>query len=329
MRKAQSKNISPIFIGGHRKSGTTVLLNLLDGHPGLCVYPMDINIMYAYYPLYEDRSDQVKMERLDKVVFQDMGKRPERIEECLDIDKYRKQFYKNMNGREYIIEEVIKQLLISYRQIYSMTNKESECDRIAAKETSIEIYSHEIYEWFPDAKFIHLIRDPRDNYSAIKSGVKRYYAKYGDDEKTLLHSLIERCKLGMSKAQINLKRFGEDRYKIVKFEDLVNNPQITLREIADFLLIEYQECMLIPTCMKRPTTGNSFEEIDFAKLSNVNIGRWRERISSIEARIIEFHFKDLMRTYDYPIEYDEYQQSDAASEFYKWANYNYHYSDRF
>ena len=60
-----------LFLGGHRKCGTTMLLNLLDGHPELCVYPTDITMLYAYFPTYEegDFSPSEKKDRLDAVIF--------------------------------------------------------------------------------------------------------------------------------------------------------------------------------------------------------------------------------------------------------------------
>ena len=39
-----------LFITGHRKSGTTMLASLFDGHKDLSVYPTDLSLMYAYYP---------------------------------------------------------------------------------------------------------------------------------------------------------------------------------------------------------------------------------------------------------------------------------------
>ena len=39
-----------IFLTGHRKSGTTLLKSLLDGHPKISSYPTDLTLMYSYFP---------------------------------------------------------------------------------------------------------------------------------------------------------------------------------------------------------------------------------------------------------------------------------------
>ena len=41
-----------IIITGARRSGTTFLLDLLDGHPDLVVFPTDLRILYAYFPYF-------------------------------------------------------------------------------------------------------------------------------------------------------------------------------------------------------------------------------------------------------------------------------------
>ena len=63
----------PIFICGHRKSGTTMFHNLFDGHEELLVYPSDLNLLYAYFPIYisEKYSDEERLERLDTVLFKE------------------------------------------------------------------------------------------------------------------------------------------------------------------------------------------------------------------------------------------------------------------
>ena len=40
----------PVFLCGHRKSGTTMLLALLDSHPELLTYPADSAFFYRVYP---------------------------------------------------------------------------------------------------------------------------------------------------------------------------------------------------------------------------------------------------------------------------------------
>jgi len=320
--------IHPVFLAGHRKSGTTMFLNLLDSHPELCVYPVDITVLYAYFPLFESSSyaPEERKKRVEKVVFKHLQKQ-EVITKQLDVVKFRKAFGARMEGKDYKTKDVIENLMLSYQEVQGINPKAVKGSVI--KETSVEIYAGEIFEWFPEAKFVHLIRDPRDNFAALKSGIDKLYKGYGDDAKTILHSLLERAHLGMKMADINVRRFGKERYKILRFEDLVAHPLKTLKGLCDFLEIGYNESLVTPTLLGQPTRGNNFEKMDFSKISGKNIGRWKERIDLREAMVIEFHFKELMERFDYKFCFSEAEQADAAADFYKWSNYKYHYFDAF
>ena len=50
------------------------------------------------------------------------------------------------------------------------------------KETSQSIYSLKLHKKNIDIKNIQIIRDPRDNYSSIKSVVSSYYNKMSENE---------------------------------------------------------------------------------------------------------------------------------------------------
>ena len=53
----------PIFICGHRKSGTTMLTSLFDDHDDLLVYPSDSMFFYKVFPacLNLDKSENIKL----------------------------------------------------------------------------------------------------------------------------------------------------------------------------------------------------------------------------------------------------------------------------
>ena len=63
-----------IFVCGHRKGGTSMFHNLFDGHSEVCVYPVDLNILYGYFPQFTQGtfSTQQLINRLDRVIFKDL-----------------------------------------------------------------------------------------------------------------------------------------------------------------------------------------------------------------------------------------------------------------
>ena len=199
-------------------------------------------------------------------------------------------------------------------------------ERWVEKTTSTEIYATEIIKWFPRAKFIQLVRDPRDNWAALKAAWEGRYRKFNDSSLTLLQSLLERGKLGMELAILNQKIIGRKQYLIVRFEDLVSQPKKYLTEICKFLNIKYQADLLKPTVLGKWWPGNSFENLKFKGPSKAKVGQWPKRITKEEAHLVEYYFYDLMKHFNYRPKSTLKQRVAAAVKHYKWHNFAQVYS---
>ena len=92
----------------------------------------------------------------------------------------------------------------------------------------------QMQEVFPDAKFIHVIRDGSDSWISI------YNRGWWD------RSFPRICEYWSScvKAAIKGKSFSAGQYFEIRYEDLVSNPQATLEKVCIFLNIEYYSSML-------------------------------------------------------------------------------------
>ncbi len=319
----------PIFICGHRKSGTTMFHNLFDGHEELLVYPSDLNLLYAYFPVYlsDKYSNEDRLKRLDTVLFKDLEfqLKNENICHLIDIQLFRELFFKSLKDSDLCnMKVIITKLINSFSKVKNKPNRIP-----VIKETSLEIYCKEVLNWFPNSKFLHLVRDPRDNYAALKSGVKSYYSKMGEDEKQTLASLIFRTRFGLEMGLANINKYGKEKYLFIKFDQLVNNIEIEIKEIIKFIGINFKDTLLVPTRLGNEIKGNNFDGNKFNKVSNKNIGRWIERISEDEAKVIEFHLGNLMKKFCFDLRFDHNESAIAAVDFYKWQNYKYFFSDRF
>ena len=321
-----------IFLGGHRKCGTTMLVNLFDGHDRCCVYPTDICVLYGYFPKYviEKHTVEERLSRLDLVIFGTLNRLRSRrgLHHLLPVEKMRDHFFTNLDRNVLDqIDGIIHQIIASYRYV---TNQSIE-DRpyVFIKETSLEIYAQELAAVFPGSQFIPLIRDPRDNYGALRAGVDKHYSKFGESEKHILASLIHRAGLSMRLTDANIQALGGERFRPVVFEQLVTHTRRVLSDVLEFLGLEWNDCLLQPTVMGQETTGNNYEDEKFREVTNKNVGRWRERISDFETKVIEFHLSDIMQQYGYNLEFPIDESARAASEFYKWTNNQYFYKDSF
>ena len=328
----QPKHSRPIFLCGHRKSGTSMVLNLFDGHPALAAYPIDLALLYAYFPdfLKKHTTAADRRARLDRILFQEAETYLSKydVADQIDLARIRSSFHDGLSDS--MLEapgELIAKLFAAFQGSYGPGPDAATA--LVAKETSIEIYATEILGWFPGARFIQVIRDPRDNFAALSAGVEKHYAKLGEGHNETLASLLHRARLGLKVGRLNEERFGSTRYRTVRFEDLVAEPEETMRSLADFAEIEFDPCLLRPTLLGQPTPGNNYDGTAMYRVNSSNVGRWRDRISDHDARIIEFYLSQEMSEFGYQIASSSDEQAEAAAEFYKWQNYRYFFGDRF
>jgi len=128
-----------------------------------------------------------------------------------------------------------------------------------------------IHKIFPDAKYMHLVRDGRD---VISSMVKRH----GDD---YLDEAVHRWKTSIRKTDQIQKVLKQDQYIEVRYEDLVQNSEAALRQISQFIHIEYTPRMLdywkLPTTMEHKY--KSFHQNLGKPVFSSSVGKWRERLT--------------------------------------------------
>ena len=212
----------PVFICGHRRTGTTLFICLLENHPELVVYPPDSGFFYAYYPIYEDEkySDEDRIKQVSEFCIKNFDdflttsfSTKERAGINFDLNEFRNQFEKLAESSSCTSKELLLSLVRAYHSIWNFP-KEPAC--WVEKTSSSEIYASKALEWFPEAKFLHIIRDPRDNWASMKSGWDKRFKYHNDSLGRLMHSMIERGKFGFELSERNRKRFGSDRYKVVK-----------------------------------------------------------------------------------------------------------------
>ena len=196
------------------------------------------------------------------------------------------------------------------------------------KETSQSIYFKELKTYFKNLKMISLIRDPRDNYAALKAGVDKYYSKIGENDKKTLASLINRSRMDLKSSIINTINYPES-FLAIKFENLIQNPKKEMKKVCKFLNIKFDISMIRPTFFGKPYFGNSHEGKKFRGISKSNLSQWKKRISPEEAMIIEFWLKDVMKDWNYKLNFSFTQSESNFFKFYNWYNANYFFNDPF
>ncbi|HUP76695.1 MAG TPA: sulfotransferase [Acidimicrobiales bacterium] len=97
----------------------------------------------------------------------------------------------------------------------------------------VEAFAEPIFETFPDARIVHMIRDPRDRVG-FRRFTKRGRAGW-ETAKWLYSAQLAR----------DNERRHSGRYRIVRYEQLVADPESTMREICGFAELALTPPMIV------------------------------------------------------------------------------------
>jgi len=319
-----------VFLTGHRKSGTTLLHALFDGHPEMNIYPVDLCLLYGFLPCQINRlSKKEQLPRIEDVIRKSTlsieGKKISKSNKIYKCEDFIEHLKSKANLRDFSTPNKIISTISNLWCSFFDLNTDFP---FVIKETSQSIYALEIQKAFPDIKFIQIIRDPRDNYAALKTGVKKYYSALGEDEMETLASLLHRSRMDML-AGIKLQEENPNIYTSIRFEDLTKNVEVEMMRIASYCEVSFDRSMLRPTFLSDDYFGNNHDGVIFTGVSKNHVNKWSERITESETGIIEFWMSDVMKNWGYPLSLSNEVSINAYARFYNWINCRYFYRDSF
>jgi len=314
-----------ITIGGHRKSGTTLLASLLDGHPNLFVYPYDLHWTYSFYPEYikSKYSKKEKITQITNIILPDLYQILEKwvkydkqtIQNKIkpEIERRIRNYLQNKNSTKDYLDAQIK-------SVVAVLGKEPN-NTIVIKDTHCEVYANLLFNFYPDSKFVNIIRDPRDNFASILTGWDKHYKNQYDSKERLLRDFIDRGYLCMRMAKDNAIKFGVGKYITIRYENLVQYPIQVMAELCQWIGIRESLLNLNPTFCGVEWKGNSFTKT-YKGISKNRIGIYKEILSKYQRKVIEYYFGDLMESFGYALDYKKEECVNAIREHYKWLNAN-------
>ena len=293
---------SPIFICGPARSGTTLLVRLLDSHPELAVLPEET---YLYQDLLLNRRLSWLIVHLSELL--DIPQLPailnrspfcwfafsnrERMRRRLQI------WMQSFENAEKASAEVIDRLtspriegrqywqifLDAYEQLVPgrMQSSRYWLEKTPSNERFIALHESAFSR---ACRYIHIIRDPRDVAASL---LKRH----GDPPDKRARTLVRACYLWS--LSVHLAAYGlrsyPGRYHVLRYESLVQRPNDVIQEVSRFLDIEFRESTLTPTKLGKPVPPNSSyaETESKAAVISSQVGRFIDVLTESELRFVE------------------------------------------
>ena len=214
-----------IFVGGCPRSGTTLIKRILDSHSDIFCGPE-----FGHLPELCKRYKLMKQ-----------GIKNNRLTVYTNNDDLRNRFSRFINS------------------FFSHIQESHNVRYIAEKTPDNVLQFDQLNELFPDAKFIHVIRNPLDVAASYLKVGQRINRELPDDApaKSVIHSSKKwMMALRNSSKNIELMNALGNRYLEIRFEDIINDSSTYARKITNFIGVDYQPSMIMTD---RPLKGDSLE----------------------------------------------------------------------
>jgi hypothetical protein len=271
---------APIFVAGPDRSGTTLMFALLASHPDLSMVRR--TNMWRYF---HDR-------------YGDLG-RAGNLDRCLaDMTSYRRM--RHLEPDEARIREEFARGTPSYGRLFALFHahhaERSGKARWGDKSLHTEHYADRVFGEYPAARVLHMVRDPRDRYASVR---RRH-----EGERAHVGNATGRWWSSTRAGRRNQSRHP-DRYLLVRYEDLVSDPDATMRRVCAFVALDYDPEMLTmrgaPEHLDRGGNNSSFGDLETARISTRAVGRYREVLSPSELMFIQLVAGREMRAVGYDL----------------------------
>ncbi|MBN1951927.1 MAG: sulfotransferase [Bacteroidales bacterium] len=282
------KEFPVFFIIGRGRSGSTLLRSVFDAHPQVKV-PLESRFVQMLYYRYHGRKSWKPEHAAELIRDLEHGFEPP------DLDKVQFAADLQAHASELSFSNICKLIYLNIKPVPDR----KDIQWIGDKNPRYSFFTETLLKLFPNARFIHLVRDYRDNISSIA----RSHKTLGESANPCIatgrwkfyNQVIERVK----------KKYP-GRFITLRFEDLVNEPEKEVRRLCDFLSLEFLPSMLsyhknIDSLYKDKTFSTLHGSLK-NPFDTSRIGMWQQAVPLKTIRRCEVLAGRLPEKYSYHLE---------------------------
>ena len=255
----------PVFIVGMHRSGTKLLRELVNNSPEVSIPTAESIFIPQFIEAWGGKDKTLNGEDLEKVY------------EALS----RTTYFINLASEGYHLsndtfQEInlpgtrLKDVLANTIKYFSFQRKPGAVVW-GDKSPYYRKFLPLLKDTYPKARFIHIIRDPRDMALSAKKAWGRSLLRAAHD-----------WQQDVKKAREDGALLGEDYFELT-YEDLVQNPKEMLRQVYAFIGVEFQETYLT---LNRPVE-NLGDAVGITQLLSNNIEKYKKELSTAKIKRID------------------------------------------
>lgn len=285
-------SIQWFFLICSERSGSNFITKLFDSHPDVCgpspshlIRVFSLNL-WRYGDLNNSKNWQVLTKDVSDYMANQIGK-----------------WQSHFNGNE-LASLIDRSLPGLVKHIYLTEAMSHGKNKIFIKENHTYRFTHFLLSSFPNAKFIYMVRDPRDMALSLKLS---NLTKGG---------VYEAANLWKKDQEESIKFYSmlteTQKACFIKYESLLINPEIELRKLCDFLKIKYSKSML--QYHSKPLTNvNANRMSGWSNLNQPvirdNFNKYKKMLSETEIKYVESVCREEMSylnyIFDFPLVKDK------------------------
>ena len=282
----ETQSESPIFIVGANRSGTTLLRLILNAHPNIAI-PEEIiyfGSTMAGVPIAEWRKPA-----LSEKAYQDF------VADFVDNKCHVLDGIDHQEIKSEILASHQRDFCFPYRTILEAWAKHHGKKRWGEKTPGNLFYADILVEMFPDARFIHLVRDPR---AGVSSMMKTTF--FPND---IAFNAMSRRKFMRKGRAILEQAVPTSQRLLLRYEDIVTEPEISIRAICDFIGETFEPAMLSfykdSSKYMKAEAASSFNKAATKPISAEMLDKWKKHLSSDQVAMVEAVCRKEMQEFNY------------------------------
>ncbi|MET9382425.1 sulfotransferase [Streptomyces sp. NPDC002928] len=269
MATCASTSVRPVFVLGCPRSGTTMLQLMLHAHPRIALPPETRFVL----PAYEDRlrfGDLREPDNRAGLAQWITGRKETRFHE-LGLDAH--SVAERIADAPPTLGSALGVPLQAYAERHGKV-------RWGDKRPAYALHVDAILRLFPDAQFVHLVRDGRDCVASLL-GMPWWHRGF--------HEAVATWAQVMDVTRRYARRLGPDSWREVRYEDLLADPETQLRGICAYLGEEYAPETTEPHRLAGTAVParKTWHQRTHGALDATRAGSWQQRLTPDQIRLCE------------------------------------------